>query len=264
MTIGLKAKIGLGFLLAFLFLVTLIIFGNLVKIQPVPAIGIPMQDQANQNNEALQKIAESNRYYNPISYRNETGQIVTARENNLTNSIAAQLSQIIIDKNPLGPTEADGQRAIKTPLIEDSLPSLVDTALGNFDFGAFRPEIKKGDLKIIGNSQDSFDYYLSSLQQTLKKNFASASENINQVIDQYKKALPELYQLPVPEQLAAFHQKEIGLITSQKLAFESLSQYEADPLKAIMAVRYLSGLNEEFDSLKRELDELTKNNSKNP
>ena len=276
MNLGLKAKLGLGFVLVISVFSFLVIFGNFIAVKSLPEVAGPPSEANSSGGDSLQKIAQPTRYYNDIrSPNNNVASVELNAPKNLTGTVASELGQMIVQRNPDGPLNFDNKKTVKAPNLEASVASAFSSTVQNIDTSHYQPEIKKEDLKIVSNSPEAAVYYLTALRDALITNFKNLKinwnndseiiENIDSVLQNYDQSIKKLYLLPVPENLVKIHQKEISLVTAQKRIWESLSRHKEDPLRGIIAYEFFQSNNEEFAKLKAEIaDFIQKNNIEIP
>lgn len=251
---GLKMKIGLGFFVVMLVFLVLVVFGNVVPIKNItPA--------KNTNTASLQKIAEPTRYFNDI----ETGGSFNSAANNITKELASKLSKKIVEINPTGPIAGQNGQSLLAPTVVESIDVGIAEAFKQFDREYFLPTIDKGSLKVISANKEALDYYIAILPTTLKHrasdlNFSledkDVQEKLLKAISIYEEIINKLRQLPVPETLSDFHQKEISLVTGQKRVLEALADQERDPIKAVLALQFSQIINNEFLVLKSQFSKI--------
>ena len=246
---GLKHKMGLGFFVVASLFLALVLFGNFF-VKPKAPLLSGIATVKDMKNGDLQIIEE------PTRYVNNANVFTSSNGENLTRGLATKISQMIIEKNPNGPQMANQERTLSVLSTENFVQNAVGDALKNFDASYFQPEIPKSDIK-VGENKD----YFKNFQDIIQKNFANLTlkwenaknNNFDQLIGAYNKTIDEFYKLLTPENLAYIHQKEIGLLTGQKRIAETLKDYEADPMQALLALQYSETINKEFEKLKAEI-----------
>lgn len=195
------------------------------------------------------------------------GEFVTGGAN-VTHDLGKKLAAEIIKRNPAGPGPVGAQKLTLMKPAE-AVDAFIADALKTFDPSAFHPDIPLAKLTIIPDSKEAFSSYFRDLQNILATEFAHADfsalndpskMNFPVLLSAYGRAVDAILKLPVPESLAAMHQKEISLVKGQANMMRLLSRYEEDPLQAYLALNAGSELSKEFIALDRVVaDFITKN-----
>lgn len=193
----------------------------------------------------------------------------SAEEINATHNLGAKIAKEIIRRNPMGPGPVGAQK-LELAKPAEIVDAFIADALKTFDPKLFRPDISRSILAIIPDSKEAFIAYFRNLQNILTKEFAGvdfgslkdpAKMNFSQLLSTYSRAVDALLKLPVPETLAAIHQKEISLVKGQANMMRLLSRYEEDPLRAYVALSAGAQLNEEFAALHAAITDFISKNS---
>lgn len=179
---------------------------------------------------------------------------VKTPETNLTQETINQISGEIIS--------ADTLKNNSDP--EEIADKYLSQAIQSFDYNYFKPEVKQSRLNIINDSgPEIIGNYLKNFNQIAQK-FGwlklpdARPDNLNKLTDAYAQIIDEFYQLAVPTKLAYIHQQIISLLSGQKLALEKISNYQTDPLQALLAFEAAEKLNEELAILQKTLINLLK------
>jgi hypothetical protein len=190
----------------------------------------------------------------PMEQKVETLSNQTASSaQNATQEIAKNIAKEIIRQNPEGLTEIKPDQ-----LANEALSKQIQ----QMDLSDFSPEINWSDLKIINTSDYSIaENYLKNFQAILRNNFNRLSVEFSRptaldfqkLAEAYRKSVSEFYNLVTPQALAIIHSEQIRLMSVQKAIFENLSDYEKDPIKALVALQLSKEVDEKLNDLKKEI-----------
>jgi len=179
---------------------------------------------------------------------------------NLTSAIAKRIASELASQNPEGPKDflGTGDPSIQALRPDLLVNQVLAQELTQFDYDTFRPSVDPHNLIIIHeNSSAHMSSYIRDLLHILTERSESVSVNPSNFRPQDFAALEatlstiidELYALPVPESLVALHAEQIRLLTAERNIFGSLSHYENDFFKALVAVRTLQDIEREAGEL---------------
>lgn len=186
---------------------------------------------------------------------------------NLTGNLTAEIAKDIVARNPEGPSNIEDEKWINVIEPEKIADLVLADGLKNFHPEDFFPEVKVENL-IISNEVKA-NVYLKSFQDILNYNFSNQktdfskfdAQSLNELVTSYNQAIKSFYNLEVPRELVSVHQKEIGLLVGQKKVFEVFANYEADPVRAILAAQVLEVLGKKFSDLNLVIAEFIKKNN---
>lgn len=165
------------------------------------------------------------------------------------NPLKARPADRIIDDyfNLTNIFEEGVKKAADNEEISSGLSSAA-TQLQPFILQQFLPPASLSEqIKITSdNSQGKTDSYKSNLKIILDKNFSAIGDanqsNLNKYYLAINNTLNESKNLIVPTNLLDKHRDLIFLLWTAKNTIESFSNYNADPLKAFVAIQVLSSL----------------------
>ncbi|MDP2696216.1 MAG: hypothetical protein Q8O87_03145 [bacterium] len=200
--------------------------------------------------------------YNPHSAENEKPPVLgadglnipnlTNDENNITSQLTQTISQQIAVQNP------QPQNGLDVPRAEEIVNKYLAEGIASFDYESLKPAVPESDLKIINNSgRQLTESYLTNLNSIIQDNFQGVVINLDDIYSSdwdilqltYDRTLADLYDLPVPKDIAPLHQQEIRLVAAQQKIFEYIQNYEKDPLLAWLAIEANQQLSQEFKDL---------------
>lgn len=188
---------------------------------------------------------------------------------NITQNVAAAIGKDLLERNPEGPATVEDTQWINVLDPEKFSENLIAEGLKQFDPQEFQPAVPRSSLKITSSADAaSQQLYLKTFHDILRYRFGTTAVDLgapeltglNNLIGAYDRALTDFYNLPVPENLASVHQKEISLLTGQKKIFEHLIAYRTDPVQALLALQTLQQLNQQFSQLNDAIAEVIKTN----
>lgn len=194
---------------------------------------------------------------------------------NLTDLLTKKLEQSIADKNTEGFNVIDGKTLIAAPKPETIVEDLISEAEKNFDPAALRPKIADSSVKISeGGSREALSAYFASLNDIIiaaGKNIPASlyDENKLSVSDflktkqAYDVVVKSVQDLSVPRLALSIHKKELELLTAKRNIYEKMADLERDPMTAYLVVDELLKIDQEFATLKTEIDEFIKANPLN-
>ena len=182
---------------------------------------------------------------NIVSKNEELPKVGTGKINS-TQKIAKNIAAELLKLNPEGPSLENDQPSIIAADPEKLVREIFPDQLKDIDLSFLNPEVKISDLKVADSSDKTLaENYFKNLQAILKNNLSGVStlltdpskENFAVILKAYKAALPQLYQLVVPESLVNLHKEEIRLLTIERNIFENLANYENDPVMAAVSAQ---------------------------
>lgn len=202
--------------------------------------------------------------------------VATSSAQNLTNLLTQKIAEGIANQNQEGFIASNsGQTYINAPEPQKMISELLTEAQKNFDPSSLRPKINDSDIKI---SSDNSKTALMNYFQAFNQIFAAANKNIPKTLfDEnelsisdmiqtqrvYEYAINEFYKLSVPSSLLQIDKKEIELLSAKKNIFEKMANAEQDPMTALLSTNELLKIDQEFATLKVEIDQFIKTNLSN-
>jgi len=199
--------------------------------------------------------------------------VTASSTQNLTNILTQKIAEGITSQNKEGfITSNSGETLISAPEPEKMISELIAEAQKNFDPESLRPQIKDSFIKISeDNSKASLSAYFLSFNSILSeagKNIPETLYNENELsISDFAKAeavyggaINKFYDLTVPRMLLGIDKKEIELLTVKKNIFGKMANAEQDPMTAFLASNELLKIDQEFATLKTEIDKFIKAN----
>ncbi len=186
-------------------------------------------------------------------------------------TIASGISDEIINNNPDGPQTLGDQLSITATNPDKIVEKLMQNGM-NIDYSKFNPEIKLSDLHILHISDRSLaENYFKNAEDITERNFSGISsdfsketpEDLRKTIAAYDQALGELYSLDVPADLAELHVEKIKLFTFEKNLFENISNYQTDPLAALISMRMFDKAYEDLNNLSKKIADFAVQNHLN-
>lgn len=176
-------------------------------------------------------------------------------------AIASGISDEIINNNPDGPQTLGEQLSITATDPNKIVEKLMQNGM-NIDYSKFNPEIKLSDLHILHISDKNLaENYFKSAEAITERNFSGVSsdfsketaEDLKKTVAAYNQALSELYSLDVPANLAELHVEKIKLFTFEKNLFENISNYQADPLAALISMKMFGKAYDDLNNLSKKI-----------
>ncbi|PIR86870.1 MAG: hypothetical protein COU11_03385 [Candidatus Harrisonbacteria bacterium CG10_big_fil_rev_8_21_14_0_10_49_15] len=185
-----------------------------------------------------------------------------------TQAMAKEVAQIMFEANPEGPETVNGIGQIATLSPE----RMVNTVLGNKieeSISLLLDEPVQEERLIIIPNPDKADwqYYLERRTKIIHDSAKTIAENNISFSDDsvtdllllsviYERAIDRLYNTSTPENFLFAHTEQIRLLQIQKKLFETLVNYEQDPLAASLAVAVLQRVEDELAALSEALSDL--------
>lgn len=206
---------------------------------------------------------------NPVEI--EAGGIATSTAN-LSEILAKKIASEVAAANPNGSMTVAGKTYVSAPKPEDLANDLFTEAQKNFNPKNLYPTINDSYLKIsednskqvLINYFDSFSKILINSREKIPKDLISSANlqvsDFVQVVSIYETTIKSFYDLTVPRTVLNIHKKEIELLTAGKNIYQKMANAEQDPLTAVVAVKELPNIYQEFDKLKTDLNDFLKAN----
>lgn len=215
-----------------------------------------------QNDEATLKI-----YSETLSQKHNDPQdfISTFSESNITEEFIDKASEKIageiIAMNPDGLQTIEGEQWLNAPNPEALADKIFEEKITNFDVSQLKGVVKIADLKIVPNSELPAKTYAQNLQNTLSTNLfiipeQPSQKDMNKLLASYKKVLPLLYDVEVPESAASIHQQGIAVLETNKNILEKLLDTDNDPLGAIIVINLLPEAYQNTADFAKKINEL--------
>lgn len=177
---------------------------------------------------------------------------------NSTREIARNIADEIIKQNPDGPTTT----GINTAKPEELAKKILSEQIENINLSDFTPQVNFAAIRTAPLSDKvSLENYLKNFQMILNNNFSNLNldfknpepGDFQKLSDSYKKSVAQFYTLIVPQKLAAVHAEQIRLMSIQKAIFANLAVYEADPMKALVAIQLSKEVDAGLEDLKGQI-----------
>lgn len=194
-----------------------------------------------------------------------------ANNQELIQDIASGIAQEIISNNPDGPANAVDQLQI-TAIHPDAIAQKLLQGEMAIDYSKFSPEIKLADLRILAITDKKLaEDYFKNAEGINARNFSnlsvdfskSTSEDLKALVSAYGRSLEELYSLLVPSNLASIHLEKIRLLTFQKNLFENISNYQSDPMAAMISLRMFDKAYSDMSALSKKMADFAIQNGLN-
>jgi len=186
-----------------------------------------------------------------------------APRENLTEFFIKNVGEDITKQGPGGPANIDGvsySSYLSAPDPELTVEELIAEAAEKFDPETLRPTVNDTDLTIYGdNSKESLASYFNDFQKIISDaseeiplEFVTGEitmEGMALVAEIYGKSIDKFYELPVPSSALSFHKRQIELLGVKKNIFETIINYQKDPITTVLAIQELEKNNREFEEL---------------
>lgn len=182
------------------------------------------------------------------SYDQSTGSLdqTTLDPSNLTDVLANNLAQHLVQSNPNGPQELNGTPSIVFP---ENTEDIFELTLNDAKFSYIPPGIDTGRIKIEDTwTQITAGDYLTKSNEVIGEAYGDGGltgiwkkletqqpsvEALNAVNISIAQAQEKLYNLSVPEPLVDLHKKTLSFLEFHKSVFTT--DFETDPLRALIA-----------------------------
>lgn len=209
-------------------------------------------------------------FKNPLVENLPTSGDAVRGENNLTDVFIQKISEEVKANNLDGFTALpDGTSGIKIPDAANVNQWLAEQ-IKNFDPETLKPAVADEAIKINPDeSEAAIRDYLGKLQEIINNNSSAPlwDENfdiqtagvtdfvkiLERLTLRYDKAIAELYNLTVPQNLLNFHKEEIRLTSAQAKIFKMLRDYQQDPLQTLIVASAQQKISNDFEVLLNEL-----------
>lgn len=190
---------------------------------------------------------------------------------NLTDNLARSLAEGIVKANPTGPRQVNGESAVVVP-DDETLADLISKNVGGFKIEDLQAKISLAEIQIkknydrgdIGSYFDALNKILDDtlnsrrftdlVIQSISPNTISAAKLV------FNEASSRVKKLKPPAPLAEFQKSTLTYLENRKLFLETVSNYEADPLKTLAVLRdgnaLLAQVDKDFQSWKNEYQKL--------
>jgi len=199
-------------------------------------------------------------------HQNSTQPIIASKEKpnsplrNLPTQPITQTTQTTAESNKNKESSPDISKEIVAQNLENAINQYLENGMKDFDASELKPSIAIKNLKITSDSSKKIiQVYLDDINSIYNRNFnqlsllenpsLEASINMAPLISAYKKTIEQLYNVTVPQNLAPLHQEQLALLSAQKNALEIAKNYEADPLKTLLALQAGEEFGQEFQNL---------------
>lgn len=203
-------------------------------------------------------------------------------ENNFTQAFSQMIFEQIKSKNEQGLTEKDGQTAIFAPneetISQEWLDKFLTVNSSDNSSGPYHPKVNEKKFKI---SQDVSPVkqiqYIKNLESISQKHFAGFNKTSNDVLNEiaekkdsssaiqlaniYKTIADDSYQVVIPSNWVDFHKALLSHFYSAQSLWDSIANFENDPLRAYLAAQFTSNLEESAKGIQVLMArEMSKNN----
>ena len=193
---------------------------------------------------------------------------------NISDNLTAILAQKIVENNPEGPIQQNGQTGINVPNATTATQDLLEEALANSDFTFDIPVIEE-NLKISqNNSLAAQTEYLKNIKQITDRNFSNFKKTDSDILSDvfekndfssaqrateiYKSLANDYYNLSVPSLWLDFHENAITHFQKAAAVYQAILDYNNDPLKAYIAAESISQLETSAKEIQTLLEEKAK------
>ena len=187
-------------------------------------------------------------------------------KNNRTDQYIGGIIEKIVMENPDISSIKQENGSLNVPDADAVAAELLTNAQLKFSEENIIPAIKDGDIIIIENiSIENIQNYAQksdaiSAELTLFdfSNLQEFEAGMPAVVENYKKAVAELYKLPAPKLMVEIHKTKISYLTAELNLFERMKNIKNDPMGALLASRNFLDLEKKFQDelLKKMLDVL--------
>lgn len=175
---------------------------------------------------------------------------------NLTQQLADSFAQGFMEENP---SNVDLQKGLKAPKEEFVWSQFIQQIQDNDLFDQESLEVKEVNIGSDNSQEKVKDYFLALVgifQNYRSQNLVSLTKSLEAfaesqdpnyllpVLNFYDQLTKRLKELKVPSDWVALHLELINLIGTEREIFASFSNYQVDPLRAVVALESLSSLSE--------------------
>lgn len=177
---------------------------------------------------------------------------------NLTEKLANQVARTVVAKNPQGPTI----NGATLPSAAEIAAQTIESELKNFNPGDLWPIIEEKRLLIIEQPQDADrTSYFVALQKALsaergvvlKTGEMPTKEAFLDASHRFKNAMAAAADIPTPRDLLDMQIQALEILGAQANCFELLANYEADPVKALLATETQKSITQETQDLSQKM-----------
>ncbi|MBI4119439.1 MAG: hypothetical protein HY456_01160, partial [Parcubacteria group bacterium] len=189
---------------------------------------------------------------------------------NLTQSLAQRIGQDLIDKNKHGPENIDGTQWLNVPNPQKIAQNYLEEEVKKFKVEDFKPTIRDEDVRIT--REKDIEVLRSYLQSFQKIQEALAQTNINRqnfsiddarkIESAYENIIATLSSASVPEIFVPIHKTALELFITQKNFLNAATNYENDPIRAVLAIQNANFFQESIEKNRQELNREIENLSK--
>ncbi|MDP3948642.1 MAG: hypothetical protein Q8Q17_01685 [bacterium] len=196
-------------------------------------------------NAFVEKLPENGRQASAQS----TGGNNAAASSNLTKNFAGVFANQMVTNNPNGPqTDQNGNPTVLNLPGEDNAAEMIKQALSKTSI-AFDDKISVPANKIAKSfTPDDISKYLNQVHEIVGQISSSTKSSVdtsqNQTADglilpalAIESAVAKLSSLSVPQPFVALHTTLLRFFSNQKNVFNSVADYQTDPMKAIVALQ---------------------------
>ncbi|NCN52915.1 hypothetical protein GW950_00435 [Candidatus Wolfebacteria bacterium] len=194
--------------------------------------------------------------------KNNTGE-------SLTDQFTKKIEEEIIANNTNGPELISGKTWLNAPDLEKLTDDLINSAQEEFNSDNLKKIINESNLKISqNNSKENLRYYLINFSKIINdgsqqidskifsENYELSIEDVRAVKDAHEYIFQEISKLEVPQLFVSIHKKELELLGTKINIYQSILNYENDPLATILSATELEKVDKGFASLTAEVNNL--------
>ncbi len=190
-------------------------------------------------------------------------------EKTVTQTITETLAKTIADKNPGGPETIDGKQWINALEPDQAVATILAEAEKNFNIDTLRPFI---DAKTISVSSDNSRLALNTYAESLNAAFTAGAQkassvpvattdnemlkNFSYLADAYDLTFAQAKKITVPSSFLPLHQKQLGLVGLKANLYRAISDFEKDPVAALMAINALDATETEMNRITESMNQL--------
>lgn len=245
--LGLKAKAGLLFFVSAGIFIALVAFGNFIAPKKIAAV--PDKNAASQTAQTIDALQETigssaNAFGNSSPAETATPApdapaTTPSDTSNLTQTLAALIGKSIVDKNPEGPAGESLSVTGADAMVDEALAE----SLKRFNPAYFSPALAPSEIT-VDKSQDPAIYRVAVAQimqdaesQPMPPASDPVASQMKALAARYANEAGELYALAVPPTLINDHIKLLRTALGKQRILETVADYEADPIYAMLALK---------------------------
>ena len=205
-----------------------------------------------------------------------SSETANAASPNLTETLFNKIGQKILDQNPNGPVNVNGEPSLNAPDAATLAQEMLQEATTKFNPESLTQTIDKSRILVSsGNSKEElikyfndFNQIMQNQSQYLVKKLGDGAnnlslENLPDFINAYQNTVENFYKTSVPSKALSLHEEEIKLLETELNILKTMAGYGQDPVVAILAADQLPSLDEKFQELQKNLNKFIEENGLN-